>query len=367
MELLAIESLLASVVASPLLLAVACCSVLHVAACVLNIIWSVCAGYLLGEADFWTKLLPEKRAYWRNRVAWVTGSSSGVGLSLCRLLAQRGCRLIMSSRKMDDLQAAKQDVVSFCGSRGLQKSESDFLLLPFDLNNLESFETIVKDAISWSRDGRIDFLFNNAGISSRGMFMSYDATDKILTIDLLAQIKLTKLVLPNMAKGGFGHIIFTNSACSKLVTCGHEPYAVAKRGLLCFAEALSREFKAKNMNIAVTTAILGYVRTSIGSRTLGPTGKALTDDSSYMNPYVAAGMPPDTVAKLMLKGGSNKLRECWIANNPTLVSIYLQACVPGLISFLLDLRAEAHAAAVEEEVRELEEIAQRVRQTCPHA
>ncbi|KEP66067.1 UNVERIFIED_CONTAM: oxidoreductase, short chain dehydrogenase/reductase family protein [Hammondia hammondi] len=367
MDIHAVGSVLASALASPLLLAVACCASLKLAAAALNFIWSLCAAYLLRQADFWTMLLPEKTGYWRNRVAWVTGSSSGVGLSLCRLLAHRGCRVIMSSRKIEDLQAAKQDVVTFCSLKGVQKSENDFLLLPFDLLQLDTFEDIVVKATAWAPNGRIDFLFNNAGIASRGLFMSYEAAEKIIKTDLLAQMKLTKLLLPIMSKAGFGHIIFTNSGRSKLAACGHEPYSVSKVGLLCFAEALSRDLKAKNMNIFVTSALPSYIRTKISYRTLGPDGTPLTDDKSYMHTNTAAGLPPDTVARYMLKAASNKLRECWIATTPVLFYLYLQAYLPDLASSLLDLRAKAHALEIEQEAQELEEIAQRVSRCPPHS
>lgn len=72
-------------------------------------------------------------------------------------------------------------------------------------------------------------------------------------------------------------------------------------------------------------------------------------------------MPPDYVAKMILKAASNKLRECWIAKNALLVALYLREYAPGISSTLLDIRAEAYAVEVEEEIRELEEIAQRVR------
>lgn len=271
----------------------------------------------------------------------------------------------MSSRNMEDLQAAKQDVVTFCAQKGLQESENAFLLLPFDMLKLEALEDVVKKATAWAPNGRIDFLFNNAGVSSRGLFMSYEATEKILKIDLLAQVKLTKLVLPIMSKAGFGHIIFTNSESSKLVTCGREPYCMAKAGLLCFAESLSRDLKAKSINISVTSAVPGCIRTNTSYKTLGPDGAPLTDDTSYMHPDVAAGLSPDTAARYMLKAASNKLRECWVAPTPVLFYLYVQEYLPDLMSSLLDLRAEAHALEIEEEAQELEEIAQSVSRTSP--
>lgn len=83
MEFLHVEGSLASLFGSPALVLVACCAFLKLGAYVMNVIWSLCAGYLLRDGDFWTKLLPENKAYWKGRVAWVTGKQ-GEGLSCPR-------------------------------------------------------------------------------------------------------------------------------------------------------------------------------------------------------------------------------------------------------------------------------------------
>lgn len=81
------------------------------------------------------------------------------------------------------------------------------------------------------------FLF--PAIHCQGMLVSYEVAERVINADLLAQIKLTKLLLPAMVAARSGHIIFSNSFKSKVVSCGHAPYSVAKAGLLTFADALS--------------------------------------------------------------------------------------------------------------------------------
>lgn len=98
-----------------------------------------------------------------------------MGLSLCRLLAQRGCRLIMSCRTLDELQTAKQDVIKFCASQGLQKAQSDFCLLPFDVSDLSGLDAVVTKAYAYTSNKNIDFLFNNAGMLTHRRYFTWMA------------------------------------------------------------------------------------------------------------------------------------------------------------------------------------------------
>lgn len=71
--------------------------------------------------------------------------------------------------------------------------------------------------------------------------MPYESDERVVVIDLLAQMKLTKLVIPYMKEAGFGHIIFTDSMYGRFVTGGFASYCAAKHGLRAFAEGIDRK------------------------------------------------------------------------------------------------------------------------------
>lgn len=361
MDISVVAGALSALSTSPLLLIGVSCAVFYMLGFFFYLLWAAVACVIFRDADMWTKLLPERNVWKGGRTAWVTGASSGIGLSLCKKLAQRGCRVVMSSRNMEDLQIAQQQVLEACAAKGVQRRpDTDILLLPFDITVADAVEAAVKRVEEWT-DGQIDFLFNNAGIMIRGVFCSYEAAEKLIQVDLMGHIRLTKLVLPVFIKNKYGHLVFTNSMFSKVVPCGTEPYCVAKAGLISYAAALSREFIGSRNNIYTTSAVLGMVKTGLCTRALGPKGDLLTCDSAWMQPRIAEGQSPDFVADMMLRATSNRLQETWIANGFYLFFLYLQHYTPDLANWLLDLRSEALAAEIREEARELGEIAQRVR------
>ncbi|EPR64896.1 putative oxidoreductase [Toxoplasma gondii RUB] len=349
MECIGLSCFFNSLVESPLLMIVACLGMFKIAGAVLNSLWCVVAALILRDCDFLTKILPEKKDYWKDRTAWVTGACSGIGLSVARLLAMRGCKIIMSSNRPDALKAAVDDIIKFCNKKGTQRKESDFLVLPCDMLHLETLDDTVVKAKEWQ--GKIDFLFNNAGIIGVGALMPYKSDERVVTIDLLAQMKLSKLVIPIMKEAGFGHIIFTASMYSRFVTGGFASYCAAKHGLRAFAEGLDREFRAKGYNIAVTNICPGWVDTPIYTRAVGPAEMPQAVD--YKSKKVTVGLSSDTVAAKILKSSSNQLTECWVSRNPELLIAYFNYYVPFAARIFLDISARSMCAATDETVADI--------------
>lgn len=194
MDLIPFDGFFNGLLESPLLMILACLGVCKVLGALFNGLWCLCAALLLRDCDFLTRILPEKKSYWKNRTAWVTGESflplvatqtyrsllceqlssvprcvrlrpgacSGIGLSTAKLLAQRGCKIIMSSNRPEALKKAVEEIIKHCNSKGVQRSEKDFLVLPCDMLHVETLDETAKKAKAWQ--GKIDFLFNNAGM-----------------------------------------------------------------------------------------------------------------------------------------------------------------------------------------------------------
>ncbi|MBL7916913.1 MAG: SDR family NAD(P)-dependent oxidoreductase, partial [Bacteroidia bacterium] len=95
-------------------------------------------------------------SFYKNKVIWITGASSGIGEALAIELAKQEARIILSARREDELKRVA----------ALTKlPELDILILPFDLNNTNNASALAASIIN--KFGRIDVLINNGGMSQR--------------------------------------------------------------------------------------------------------------------------------------------------------------------------------------------------------
>ena len=88
-----------------------------------------------------------------DKIIWITGATSGIGEALARALSEKGAKLILSARRIKELERVKS------------KCKGEALVLPLDLSKMEEFELLKQKVIS--HYGKIDYLINNGGISQR--------------------------------------------------------------------------------------------------------------------------------------------------------------------------------------------------------
>src|SRR5213596_1569810 len=122
------------------------------------------------------------------KVVWITGASSGIGEALARRFASAGSRLILSSRRENELNRVA----------GLCSGAASISVLPLDLSKPES----MPDAVQWviARAGAVDVMIHNAAVSQRAFAADtgYDIDEFIMRTNYLGPIALTKAVLPAM-------------------------------------------------------------------------------------------------------------------------------------------------------------------------
>ncbi len=141
----------------------------------------------------------QKEPHDRNgRVAIITGGASGIGKSICAYLAQRGTKVIIADQNPE----AAQETEAFIASKG-----GNAKAVHVDVSNPQDMKSLIENTL---RDyGRIDYLFNNAGIAINGEFqdMTLEHWQRILDVNLWGTIYGCHYVYPVMIKQGFGHII----------------------------------------------------------------------------------------------------------------------------------------------------------------
>ncbi|SOD90753.1 SDR family oxidoreductase [Spirosoma fluviale] len=253
-------------------------------------------------------------------VVWITGASSGIGEALVLEIARhKGVKLILSARRKEELErVAKQT--------GL--SASDLLILPLDMSRPDDMAPAV-EAVQ-QRFGRIDYVFQNAGITQRSSVADTDFSvyQRIMDINFFGVVALTKAVLPLMLVQGSGHFVVTSSVAGKLATKQRSGYCASKHALHGFFDSLRAE--TFDAGLRVTLVCPGYIRTPISVHALGANGQP----HGQMDENQEKGMPATEFARRLLRAVSQEKEELYIGGKET-YAIYLKRFFPSLLSRIL--------------------------------
>jgi short-subunit dehydrogenase len=167
---------------------------------------------------------------WADKVAIVTGASSGIGLAVARELVQRGVHVALVARSADKLAAAAREL----GERSA----------PFALDVTDRARLLALPAEVDARFGRLDFIINNAGVNHRGSVRerTSDELAAILETNLVAPVLLTQAALQLLRPGG---VVVNLASLAGKVPVPHEAtYSASKAGLRAFTRALDVELHA---------------------------------------------------------------------------------------------------------------------------
>ncbi|MCI2229980.1 SDR family oxidoreductase [Polaribacter sp. MSW13] len=254
-----------------------------------------------------------------NKVVWITGASSGIGKALAIELSHQNARLILSSRKKDALEFVKQEC----------KDSNEVKIITLDLENYSNFKIKVDEAISCF--GKVDILVNNGGISQRSLVKDTQiSVDKrIMDINYLGTVALTKSILPHFINNKKGQFVITTSIVGKIGTPLRSSYAASKHALHGFFDSLRAEHYKDNID--VTLVCPGFVNTNVSKN-------ALTGDGSSQGKMDVAtenGISPKRFAKLMAKAIQRKKEEVNIAGAKEKLGVYTKRFFPKLLSKMI--------------------------------
>ena len=192
-----------------------------------------------------------------NQVVLVTGASSGFGEDAARLFAQEGCKVVLAARRMDRLQ----DLVAKIQERG-----GEAMAMPVDIVERADIKNMVQSTLDLY--GRIDILFNNAGIGRVGWFEEFSIDrdiDTLISVNLTGLMQVTHAVLPHMLARREGHIINMISIAGLIASPLLTTYAASKHGVRAFTDALRREVAP--LGIKVSGIYPGPAATEFGQHT----------------------------------------------------------------------------------------------------
>jgi NAD(P)-dependent dehydrogenase (short-subunit alcohol dehydrogenase family) len=184
--------------------------------------------------------------------AIVTGAASGIGRALAVELTKRGCEVVLA-----DLQAdLAEEVVS-----GIRASGGKAKAVKTDVTDFPAMEHLVQKTVK--RTGRLDYLFNNAGIVIGGYVNLYGIEDwnRVVDVNLRGVINGIQAAYKIMLNQGFGHIVNTASMAGLMHGPGNVVYTTTKHAVVGLSISLRAE--AAHLGIHVSVVCPGVIRTPI--------------------------------------------------------------------------------------------------------
>jgi len=259
----------------------------------------------------------------KGAVFWITGASSGIGEATALAAARKGARLVLSARRKEELERVKK-------ATGL--ADEEVLVLPLNMENPAEIQPAV-DAVL-QKFGRIDILFNNAGVSQRSSVLDtrFEVFERLMNLNYLSVVALTKAVLPVMIRQNSGHLLVTSSISGKLGSPMRAGYCGSKHALHGFFDALRSEVFHHNIQVLIVCP--GYIRTDISVNAFAADGGR----HGKMDENQKGGVAPEVCAEQILRGISRNRNEIYIGGKEVM-GVYLKRFFPGLLNRIVRRQA----------------------------
>ena len=216
----------------------------------------------------------------KNRIALITGASTGIGYELAKILAREGHSLAINARSVERLEEVAAEIRESYGV--------EVRTYPMDLSTHGSGAELVERLAS---DGlEVEVLVNNAGFGSFGHFdeVDEDVTLRMIQLNMTTLTQLTRLLLPGMIERGYGRVLNVAS------TAAFQPgplmaiYFATKAYVLSFSEAVGEEVRRRG--VTVTALCPGMTDTNFFSRAeMGSSGRTNTKWFMGAQPVAEAG------------------------------------------------------------------------------
>ena len=189
-----------------------------------------------------------------NKVAAITGAGSGIGRALAYHLARQGCHLALSDVNVEGLQETVEQArklgVTVSGQR-------------VDVADRAAVEAWAEQIVS--EFGRVNAIFNNAGVAQGGTVEGNDYTDYewIMNINFWGVVNGTKAFLPYLKAAGQGHVINVSSVFGLFSQPGMSAYNASKFAVRGFTESLRQELDMADCGVSTSCVHPGGIKTNI--------------------------------------------------------------------------------------------------------
>lgn len=213
----------------------------------------------------------------QGKTALVTGSTSGIGLGIAKVLAGAGANIVLNG--FGDASAALAEI----NQHGVQVAHH-----PADLSDIAQLEELFAFA---ERFGVVDILVNNAGIQHVAQVEQFpvESWDKIIALNLSAVFHGTRLVLPGMRERNWGRIINIASVHGLVGSVGKSAYVAAKHGVIGLTKVVGLETAASN--VTCNAICPGFVLTPLVQKQIDDRIAAGVDPTQAQHDLLAEKQP----------------------------------------------------------------------------
>lgn len=265
--------------------------------------------------------------------SWVviTGASRGIGVNIAEAFAKRNANLILVARSMDGLKQT-------CA--GLEKFGGTVIPLAFDLQDIAQIKKLA-GAID-ELTPHVDILVNNAGLEKYCFFSKCHTADitSIVSVNLMAPMELTRLLLPKMLDRKKGHIINISSLGGKIGEVYNSLYSASKGGMELWADALQQELGGTGVNVSLVNP--GYISDA-----------GMIHNIGLGTVFISGNCRADQVAAAVIKCVAKNHRQVFINSIPVRPMILFKLLFPSIFGVVVRLGGikKLNLAKVEKRMR----------------
>lgn len=224
----------------------------------------------------------------QKKISLVTGSSSGLGKALAKLLCKKGHKVYVTARRKNLLEQLKKDCKKF---------EGEIAIISGDLSDSKFREKLILKILE--KEGKINYLINNAGFGRAILFEKQKPTEieKMFEVNIVAYTHLARLVLPSMKKINSGRIINIGS----VVAFTPLPYFSIYNSTKSAVYAFNRSLRYELVNSNVTTTVVLPARMKTGFAKTAFNHYEEKDKKFYVNEFDKIAGNAYKVAKNVVK------------------------------------------------------------------
>lgn len=217
----------------------------------------------------------------KDKVVLITGASSGIGAATARLLATNGAKIVAGARRADRLETLVGEIRAAGGTAEYKTVDVA------DRRDVADFVNFAKETF-----GRIDVLFNNAGVMPLSPMnaLKIDDWDRMIDVNIKGVLYGIAAALPIMEAQGGGHILNTSSVAGHVVFPTSAVYCGTKFAVKAISEGLRMESKT----VRVTNISPGAIATELGHDITDQATKEMIEQ------FKNIALPPDAIARAVL-------------------------------------------------------------------
>jgi len=208
----------------------------------------------------------------KDKVAIITGASSGIGYATSIALSKVGVKVAIGARRIDRLEKLEKEI---------KNNGHEVILQKLDVTQKSDCNAIVAAAVKeW---GTVDILVNNAGLMPLSFVkkLKVDEWEQMIDVNIKGVLFCTAAVLPKMLEKKSGHIVNISSVAGRIIFPAGSVYCATKHAVTAFSEGLRQELSPRS-NIRVTTIEPGVVATELTNTITDESLQSFVDNAKKM-------------------------------------------------------------------------------------